>query len=104
MKRIISLLLSLLLIVSGCCPAKTVARSYLKVPQERDALHGYTHFSDMVLQYSDPESVVNALDTALDRIGNDTDRKAFEKIYEEQLQCRLPMLRCHLRIHSSIRG
>ena len=85
MKRFLSLLLSFLLVLSGCIPTQRVALSYLRVSGEGLARHGHTVFGDMVLRYPDPEMVVNALDMALDRIADDTDRRACEKIYEEQL-------------------
>ena len=65
MKRVLSLLLSILLILCGCSPAKRVARSYLRMDHPMDQQHGWTRFDDMVLSYPDPDAVIKTLDRAL---------------------------------------
>ena len=84
MKRVLSLLLSVLLLFSGCLPMNVVARAYLRAGGGTIARHGQTPFADMVLSYPDPDAVLAALDKAiggLDRAGEQESIVA----YEEQL-------------------
>lgn len=63
-----SLLLSILLALNGCVPARAVARSYLRNDREDAGRHGQTHFEDMVLSYPDPDKVMAALDRAIESL------------------------------------
>lgn len=84
MKRVLSLLLSLLLSLWGCAPAKPVIRSYLRAEHGNRIIHGQTAFDDMVLIYPDPDAVISALDKALERIGAANEAEEYIDIYETQ--------------------
>ena len=86
MKRVLSLLLSILLILCGCSPAKRVARSYLRMDHPMDQRHGWTRFDDMVLSYPDPDAVIKTLDRALGDLDRSSDPKTCISIYEDQAQ------------------
>ncbi len=86
MKRVLSLLLSILLILCGCSPAKRVARSYLRMDRLMDQRHGWTQFDDMVLSYPDPDAVIKALDRALGGMDGSPDPKTCISLYEDQVQ------------------
>ena len=86
MKRVLCLMLSILLPLCGCVPAKRVARSYLRVDRGRSFSHGQTAFGDMVLSYPDPDEVMKALGQALSQIGSASDARAYVNTYEKQLQ------------------
>ncbi len=86
MKRILSLLLSLLLSVWGCVPMEPVARSYLRSGYGAGALHGQTAFADMVLTYPDPDGVAAALDRALEESESSAEPKELIIVYENQVQ------------------
>ena len=86
MKRVLSLLLSILLILCGCSPAKRVARSYLRMDHPMDQRHGWTRFDDMVLSYPDPDAVIKTLDRALRDLDGSPDPSACISIYEDQVQ------------------
>ena len=86
MKRVLSLLLSILLILCGCSPAKRVARSYLRMDHPMDQQHGWTRFDDMVLSYPDPDAVIKTLDRALRDLDGSPDPSACISIYEDQVQ------------------
>ena len=84
MKRVLSLLLSLLLLL-GCAPARQVARAYLRADGGTWYTHGQTAFGDMVLSYPDPDAVMATLDEALARVGTDGDARELVSVYETQL-------------------
>lgn len=86
MKRVLSLLLSILLILCGCSPAKRVARFYLRMDRLMDQRHGWTRFDDMVLSYPDPDAVIKVLDRALGDMDGSPDPKTCISIYEDQVQ------------------
>ena len=86
MKRVLSLLLSLLLALTGCVPMDRVARAYLRVGYGGSPLHGQTAFWDMVLSYPDPDEVISALDRALVAAEEDDDPRAGRAVYEGQLK------------------
>lgn len=85
MKRVISLLLTILLLLWGCRPARQVARGYLRGDTTNDPRQGETAFSDMVLSYPDPDGVAAILDRALEEVSSSEDARAYESVYEEQL-------------------
>ena len=70
MKRFLSLLLSVLL--CGCTPAERVARSYLRADLLQP-VRQQTSFSDMILTYPDPDTVIRALGDALMAADTETD-------------------------------
>ncbi len=86
MKRLLSLLLSLLLPLCGCAPARQVARSYTRTDQEPLYAHGHIAFQDMVLSYPDPDEVTAALDQALKSLEDAGDPKGSAAVYEAQVQ------------------
>ena len=86
MKRVLSLLLSILLILCGCSPAKRVACSYLRMDHPMAQRHGWTRFDDMVLSYPDPDAVIKTLDRALRDLDGSPDPSACISIYEDQVQ------------------
>ena len=86
MKRLLSLLLSLLLPLCGCVPMKRVARAYARAEYSHVSIHGQTHFSDMVLAYPDPDEVTAILDRALKSIESAHTPKEYAAIYEAQVR------------------
>ena len=86
MKRVLSLMLSLLLCVCGCGPATEIARAYLRYDQGTQSLHGYTAFGDMVLSYPDPDGVTATLDRALTDIADADVPNGIIAVYEAQVQ------------------
>lgn len=84
MKRVLSLMLSGLLLVSGCLPVEAVARAYLRTDGGTLASHGLISFADMVLSYPDPDVVLAALDEALNDFDRASERESIAA-YEEQL-------------------
>ena len=84
MKRVLSLLLSLLLLL-GCAPARQVARAYIRADKGTWSTHGQTAFGDMVLSYPDPDAVMATLDEALACVGTDGDARELVSVYETQL-------------------
>ncbi len=85
MKRVLSLLLSILLLW-GCGPAEQVGRSYLRADPGPGQRHGRVAFDDMVLSYPDPDAVIEGLDEALDGLDDAVEPGSFISIYEEQVQ------------------
>lgn len=84
MKRVLSLLLSLLLGLCGCGPLDTIARSYLRYDRPVQGSHGHTPFSDMILAYPDPDEVEAILDEALQNVTAADNEKGFIDIYDAQ--------------------
>ena len=84
MKRMLSLLLSLLLGLCGCGPVDMVARSYLRCDRPVQGSRGHTPFSDMILAYRDPDEVEAILDEALQNVTAADNEKGFIDIYEAQ--------------------
>ena len=85
MKRVLSLLLSLLLLL-GCGPANSVARSYLRMDHAKGSIHGHTAFADMVLSYPDPDAAIQRVEEALNRVADSSDRKGCIAAYEAEVQ------------------
>ena len=85
MKRVLSLLLSILLL-GGCGPAEQVGRSYLRADPGPGQRHGRVAFDDMVLSYPDPDAVIEGLDEALNGLDDAVEPGSFISIYEEQVQ------------------
>lgn len=86
MKRVLSLLLSVLLGICGCCPMSSVARSYLRTEHGVQSLHGHTAFGDMVMSYPDPDAVAATLDRALTDMAAADGPEGFISIYETQVK------------------
>ena len=85
MKRILSLILSILLL-PGCVTAKRVARAYLRAESPGVRLHGQTAYGDMVLSYPDPDEVMQAVDEALAIAEAATDPQDLILVYESQMK------------------
>ena len=77
MKRAISLLLTILLLLWACRPARQVTRGYLRADTRSDPRQGETAFSDMVLSYPDPAHVAAILDRALEEVSSSEDARAY---------------------------
>lgn len=86
MKRVLSLLLSWLLLLAGCGYAEPVARNYLWMDPAKDTLHGYTAYADMILTYPDPDTVIRCIDQALEGVSDSSNQKAYIRAYEAQVQ------------------
>ncbi len=85
MKRVLCLLLSILLPLVGCAPWDRVSHSYLRSGYIGAYPHGRTHFSDMVLSYPDPATVIDTLDRALSEVDSAKSMTAYASVYEQEL-------------------
>ena len=78
MKRCICLVLSILLLFSGCLPGREVAHVYLR---DRGSIvhHGQTPFSSMVLVHPDPQDLLDRSKKLLEKAAFSEDAPELEK-------------------------
>ena len=78
MKRCICLVLSLLLLFTGCLPGREVAHVYLR-DRGSTVHHGHTPFSSMVLVYLDPQDLLDRSQKLLEKAASSEDATELEK-------------------------
>ena len=78
MKHCICLVLSLLLLFTGCLPGREVAHVYLR-DRGSTVHHGHTPFSSMVLVYLDPQDLLDRSQKLLEKAASSEDATELEK-------------------------